>query len=697
MATRQAARLCVAGDIFDANSASMPRKLYNRSLLQKIILGRSAIVYSCPDSTLVLCACLTNVSVPVRCIVFFRPTELSWDILAGVAESMLLRRSVALKHFSIGCLLALSATIFTCSIAHATDVALTGDAHVSVTRSTTNFGTLANLYVGNGNTALLQFDLSTLPSGLTAGQVSQATLTVFVNRVNSAGSVSLSPVTSAWSESTVTYATIPAIGTPVNSFPAVTAGQYVTLDVTSLVQGWITTPASNFGLALSASAANVLLDSKENDETGHTAKLDVTITSMGATGAIGATGATGAPGIQGIPGAPGAQGIPGSPGVAGATGATGAIGATGTIGSVTNWSSSTTYQVGQVVFCATCSSGGSSYVATAPNTNQDPPTQAGFWHLIAQSGATGAQGIIGPQGATGAMGITGPTGVTGPTGPQGATGSQGVTGATGVTGPTGATGATGATGTIGAVGNWSSGTPYTAGQVVFCTTCSSNGSSFVALSTNTDIDPPTNPAVWHLIAQGGATGATGTNGTNGTGSVTSVTLGTVSNTAAAGAGTLSISNTTTTPTISINFPASSGSSTGFTFSGNYLNGSLGTAFMNPVGNASQDFSQLAFNAAPATCMVRSLTVNSLATNAINPIIVDTSVFTVVRNDVLTTMACSITNTTNNNSTSSCSDSIHTFTVNQGDRISLRVAESLTDGNTVQDFDMVAYGTTLVCN
>jgi hypothetical protein len=52
--------------------------------------------------------------------------------------------------------------------AHATDVALTGDAHVGLTRSTTNFGTLSNLYVGNGNTALLQFDLSTLPAGLTS-------------------------------------------------------------------------------------------------------------------------------------------------------------------------------------------------------------------------------------------------------------------------------------------------------------------------------------------------------------------------------------------------------------------------------------------------------------------------------------------------------------------------------------------------
>ena len=283
------------------------------------------------------------------------------------------------------------AAMFFCPSAHATNVALTGDAHVSMTRSTTNFGTLSNLYVGNGNTALLQFDLSTLPTGLTSTQISHATLTVFVNRVNTGGTVNLSPVTSPWSESAVTYATIPTIGASVNGFPAAIAGQYVTLDVTTLVQGWVTTPATNFGLALTSTAANVLLDSKENDETGHAASLDITITSMGAQGPQGVQGTAGTPGIQGMPGATGAAGAQGMPGIAGPAGAT------GTLGIVTNWSSSVTYQIGQVVFCGVCSTGGSSYIALAANTNQDPPTQAGFWQLIATVGATGAQGIQGAR------------------------------------------------------------------------------------------------------------------------------------------------------------------------------------------------------------------------------------------------------------------------------------------------------------
>jgi hypothetical protein len=158
----------------------------------------------------------------------------------------------------------LTALAFTAA-AHATQVAPVGDASVSTARPSTNFGTLSNLYVGNGNTALLQFDLTTLPTGLTSVQIAHA-------------------ATSAWSESSVTSSTAPSPGASAGMFTVSTAGQYVTLDVTSLVQGWVTTPATNFGFALSSGTANLLLDSKENDETAHPASLDITITSTGATG-----------------------------------------------------------------------------------------------------------------------------------------------------------------------------------------------------------------------------------------------------------------------------------------------------------------------------------------------------------------------------------------------------------------------------
>ena len=253
----------------------------------------------------------------------------------------------------------LSAVFFT-PLLQATDVALIGDAHVSSSRPTANFGTIANLYVGNGNTALMQFDLSSLPAGTTASQVSRATLILFVNRVNTPGSISVQAVTSGWNESAVTYATIPALGAAATNFSAAVAGQFVAVDVTSEVQAWISAPASNNGLALSSAAAAVLFDSKENDQTGHAARLDITLANQGG---VGATGAAGAQGPQGLIGPQGVAGLPGTIGPAGPIGPVGVQGIQGVTGST------------------------------------------------GATGAQGIQGVAGPAGATGAVGATGATGL----------------------------------------------------------------------------------------------------------------------------------------------------------------------------------------------------------------------------------------------------------------------------------------------
>ena len=71
----------------------------------------------------------------------------------------------------------------------------------------------------------------------------------------------------------------------------------------------------------------------------------------------------------------------------GLTGATGATGATGPAGMNWrgNWSSGTFYSVNDGVFDAVS---GSSYIATATSTNQQPPNGA-YWNLLAQKGANG--------------------------------------------------------------------------------------------------------------------------------------------------------------------------------------------------------------------------------------------------------------------------------------------------------------------
>jgi hypothetical protein len=214
-----------------------------------------------------------------------------------------------------------------------------GDTYVNSAHPSTNYGGLSNLYVSNAGTALLQFDISSLPAGTTASQIAKATLKLYVNRINTSGLVNVQPVTSAWSESTVTYTTIPSLGPSVAASTPSSAGQFVVIDVTSLVQGWVTTPSSNLGLALSSSSGDLVLDSKENDETSHAAHLDITVTSQGPVGpqgiagvqgVAGATGPEGPQGLQGMTGATGAIGPVGPAGPAGAVGATGATGAQGT-------------------------------------------------------------------------------------------------------------------------------------------------------------------------------------------------------------------------------------------------------------------------------------------------------------------------------------------------------------------------------
>ena len=98
------------------------------------------------------------------------------------------------------------------AMARAVEPTLTADTHVNAALPAINSGTLSNIAVGAGFTGLLQFDLATLPTGTTAAQISRATLRLYVNRVDTAGSITVSPLNAAWSEYGVTYSTLPATG-----------------------------------------------------------------------------------------------------------------------------------------------------------------------------------------------------------------------------------------------------------------------------------------------------------------------------------------------------------------------------------------------------------------------------------------------------------------------------------------------------
>src|SRR5689334_20351162 len=81
---------------------------------------------------------------------------------------------------------------------------LAGDA--SFNPGNANFGGMPTLNVGGGMwSSLIQFDLSAIPTGT----VAKATLRLYVNRVDTPGTVDLGSANNSWTEATVTGATAP--------------------------------------------------------------------------------------------------------------------------------------------------------------------------------------------------------------------------------------------------------------------------------------------------------------------------------------------------------------------------------------------------------------------------------------------------------------------------------------------------------
>ena len=196
---------------------------------------------------------------------------------------------------------------------------VSADTHVNATSPATNYGTATAINVGGGNTALLQFDLTSLPPGLAASNIAKATITMFVNTVALAGAIDVAQVTGPWTETGASHLNRPSYLSPfLLSVSTTLPRQYVTVDVTQLVKDWVSGVAPNYGVQLSAAASApttaIVLDSKENATTSHPAFLDVTIQSVGPQGP---TGPAGANGINGSPGPQGPTGPTGPPGPAG--------------------------------------------------------------------------------------------------------------------------------------------------------------------------------------------------------------------------------------------------------------------------------------------------------------------------------------------------------------------------------------------
>jgi Collagen triple helix repeat (20 copies) len=386
-----------------------------------------------------------------------------------------------------------------------------GDAYVNTGLPAANFGNAAKLGVGGGNTTYLQFDLSSVPAGTNVTSVS---LILYVNAIQTGGSVQVAEVSGPWTEAAITAGNAPAAGSIVGTVSLPAGPNFVSVDVTSSVVNWLASPSLNHGFLVTGSgAAAAWLDSKESVATSHQAFLS--FQQAGVQGSTGATGPAGSAGAAGMTGATGATGV-GTPGVNGATGPTGATGATGSDGSASNQATFTT--------CITCSTGAPNpselVVFAAAPSDGTPAIQQAFTSpktgalgiVVSGGGDTGVNATVqfsGPlsckfdttvtagdyvQGSdlhngwckdagssypasnqvigialesdsavNGTLriyllgaevdGVSGSVGATGPTGSTGVTGSTGATGSTGSTGAAGATGSTGVTGSNGIQGN----------------------------------------------------------------------------------------------------------------------------------------------------------------------------------------------------------------------------------------------------
>jgi len=219
---------------------------------------------------------------------------------------------------------------------------LTDDANTtnSPKDADSNFGTNPNLIVSSINNAYLKFKLSpALPSGTQSSDIAKATLKLYVGTVTSSGALDLYQVASPWNEKTITANTTPNLGALINSGIQIDAsrkGQFLTIDVTSIVCSWLDGAPNNGIAIIAASGANVTFDSKENSQTSHEPELIITLNKsagpQGPQGEKGDKGDVGPQGPKGDQGDVGPQGLSGPQGLQGQQGPQGLQGPQGPAG-----------------------------------------------------------------------------------------------------------------------------------------------------------------------------------------------------------------------------------------------------------------------------------------------------------------------------------------------------------------------------
>jgi hypothetical protein len=322
-------------------------------------------------------------------------------------------------------------------ISHADQAPLLKDAYVdgASSQANKNKGTKPVLWVESTNPkyGMVQFDLSAL-----GGTVESATLVLNVSVVDVPGDITLHVLQNSWVETNVTFNSIPFFDPIESATLAITGadvGGTVSIDITSLAQEWVDSPANNFGFLLLTTTGDVRFASTE---TALGATLEVVTDGglpppppppIGAALSISSVYADMDNGMLYIYGSNFDNGNP-------------AVVKLGDMGELFQFPPSSATAIEAELPVGLLAGDYLLLISTGPNDGQS----------ISYGLTIGAVGEAGVDGLDGAAGIDGSDGADGADGAAGFDGSNGIDGSDGVAGIDGADGAAGAQGPPGLSG-----------------------------------------------------------------------------------------------------------------------------------------------------------------------------------------------------------------------------------------------------
>ncbi|NNK52706.1 MAG: DNRLRE domain-containing protein, partial [Xanthomonadales bacterium] len=175
---------------------------------------------------------------------------------------------------AFGLVVAAGAAVVFSTTSFADTLHVAEDSYIKLDKGNENNGSDKLIQVVDGvnnkdQTGFVKFDFSTLPADLISADVDRATLRMWVEKVDSAGTIEIRQVDDDWDEGSVTGSFPPGYVTFVTArfVDFEDENKFVTVDVTDLFKDWVDGLVDNFGIALVATeGAKVSFGAKETDK-----------------------------------------------------------------------------------------------------------------------------------------------------------------------------------------------------------------------------------------------------------------------------------------------------------------------------------------------------------------------------------------------------------------------------------------------